>query len=431
MAVNGDQTELLMATYPEIGYQRYRIGLWAWELEDFPKWQHAGFDHVDEVWTVSEFCATAFAKHSSVPVKVIPVPVMDPGPPPRPPRDPAKPTQFFFAFDFNSTGQRKNPWGLVTAFKRAFEGRDDVRLVIKATNGQLHAPAVERLLHAVDGDPRIELMERYLSIADLNQLYADSDCYVSLHRSEGFGLTVAEAMVRGMAVISTDYSSTTEFFSEDVGWPIPYKMVKVGKGWPPYHEKALWADPDLDAAAQAMREVADNPAEADRRGQAARAYVLRTRTPQAAATWVREQLRNAYSSWKEGGPGLTRPEPVSDPVLQPLVDAREAVRWRADTNGPSRMPLAPALRRVVLRMIDHYDVNQRRIMDTLATGVQGAVGRLSRRVTDSLDSQSARLDSMEYDMTRQMTELTAKLDRVERDMSARLEKDSQESLGEQ
>nr|WP_042184143.1 glycosyltransferase [Kibdelosporangium sp. MJ126-NF4]CEL16098.1 Glycosyltransferase [Kibdelosporangium sp. MJ126-NF4]CTQ94024.1 Glycosyltransferase [Kibdelosporangium sp. MJ126-NF4] len=430
MAVNGDQTELLMASYPEVGHERYRIGLWAWELEDFPTWQHIGYDFVDEIWTVSEFCAKAFARHTSVPVKVIPVPVLDPGLPPRQPRAAGKPTQFFFAFDYNSTGQRKNPWGVVKAFKKAFQGRADVKLVIKATNGQLHAKAVERLLHEVGGDPRIELVERYLSVAELNKLYADSDSYVSLHRSEGFGLTVAEAMMRGMAVISTDYSSTTEFFDDEVGWPIPYKMVEVGPGWAPYQEDAHWADPDLDAAAAAMRRIADDPAEAHRRGQAAREYLLRTRSPEAASAWITEQLREAHRTWRDRkSDAPTQSLASTDPVLRPLVDAREAVRWRAETNGPSRLPLAPAMRRVVLRVIDHYDVHQRKVMGALTDGVQTALDRLNRRFVDTTDAQNMRIELLENQVSDRVEQLTEQLGKVERMLDERLARRESDEQG--
>jgi glycosyltransferase involved in cell wall biosynthesis len=253
------------------------------------------FDLVDEVWTISEFSRRAIAPHSPVPVKVLPVPMADPG---EPRRESGAGTRFLFAFDFNSTGQRKNPWGLVTAFQRAFPGRDDVRLVIKATNGNLNHAAVERLRYAIGDDSRIELLERYLSVDELNDLYAHSDAYVSLHRSEGFGLTVAEAMVRGMPVIATDYSSTTEFFDSDVGWPIPYELTEVGPGWHPYQADAVWADPDLDEAAKAMRTVADDPAEAAKRGAAAREHILRTRSVDAAAQWIRAELESAYDTWR-------------------------------------------------------------------------------------------------------------------------------------
>jgi glycosyltransferase involved in cell wall biosynthesis len=332
LAVNSDFTQLLLDSHPEAGYRRYRIGLWAWELEEFPEYMHAGFAHVDEVWTLSEFCRKAIAEHSPVPVKVVPLPISDPGPVTRPARTPGAPVRFLFAFDFNSTGGRKNPWGLVTAFRRAFPGRDDVRLVIKATNGHLHTAAAERLRYLIGDDERIELLERYLSVDELDALYADSDAYVSLHRSEGFGLTVAEAMVREMPVIATDYSSTKEFFDKSVGWPIPFTMIKVGPGWAPYQEDARWAEPDLDAAVRAMREVADDPAEARRRGKAAREHVLRTRSMDTATAWMRSRLREAYETWEAQD---AQPAKSVVPVHKSLIRiGRSAARWAVNRIRP-------------------------------------------------------------------------------------------------
>jgi glycosyltransferase involved in cell wall biosynthesis len=324
LSVNADFTQVLLDSHPDLGHQRYRIGVWAWELDDFPPAMRVGFALVDEVWTISEFSRRAIAEHSPVPVRTIPLPVPDPG---AVSHEPGDTVQFLFAFDFNSTGQRKNPWGVVTAFQRAFPGRDDVRLVIKATNGHLHVPAVERLRYAIGGDDRILLLERYLSVAELNDLYAGSDAYVSLHRSEGFGLTVAEAMVRGLPVIATDYSSTTELLDAGVGWPIPYELIEVGEGWPPYQADGMWADPDLDEAARAMRVVADDPAEARRRGSAAREHILRTRSMDAAADWVRTQLDNAYRTWQ------ARQQPAGGPAGGLVRRAASAARRRFDRGG--------------------------------------------------------------------------------------------------
>jgi glycosyltransferase involved in cell wall biosynthesis len=391
MTVNSDQTELLLASYPEAGHERYRIGLWAWELEQLPPWQRSGFDYVDEIWTISEFCREAFAKHSPVPVKVIPVPVRDPGPPDRGERPAGKPTQFFFAFDFNSVAQRKNPWGAVAAFQQAFPGRDDVRLVIKTTNSRLHRPAMERLVRTIHGDPRIEVFDRYLSVAELAALYRDSDCYVSLHRSEGFGLTVAEAMVRGMPVIATAYSGTTEFFTNEVGWSIPYRMVDVGPGCYPYPEDASWADPDIAEAAAAMRAVADNPAEARRRGLAAREHILRTRSGQAAATWMRAQLTTAYQAWRAKRDHKSEPTPSGKYTLD---TARAALHWRADPEAASRIPLAPAFRRVVLRAIDHYDAHQRSMLTAVVDGTQSAIDQVSQDVQQSISGMQAQIDDL-------------------------------------
>ncbi|WP_236790236.1 FkbM family methyltransferase [Amycolatopsis sp. GM8] len=383
LVVNADMTRALLGSHREVGHDRYRIGLWAWELEDFPGSMHHAFGLLDEVWTISDFCRTAFAKHSPIPVKTIPVPVRDPGEPVRPERKPGDPVRFLFAFDFNSVAQRKNPWGTVAAFKKAFLSRDDVHLTIKTINSERHPLEAERLRAAVAGDERIELIERYLSLDELHKLYERSSCYVSLHRSEGFGLTVAEAMARAMPVISTDYSSTTEFLDEHTGWPVPYRMVPVGKGSEPYDANSMWADPDLGAAAAAMRQVADDPAEAARRGRQARRHILRTRSMAAAAEWIRAELETAYGIWQSRHVALAPEHP-----LTPVRQAAEALRWRPESEAASRTPLAPAMRKAVLRAIDHYDVHQRRVMGALLNGTEDTAGRLLAR----LESIEARLD---------------------------------------
>lgn len=407
LAVNADQTKAVLGNHPGVGHHRYRIGLWAWELEDFPEWLHSAFSLVDEVWTVSDFCRDAIAKHSTVPVKTIPVPVRDPGEPG--PAPTGGPVQFLFAFDFNSIGQRKNPWGAVTAFQQAFEGRDDVRLVIKAINGKLHPLSAERLRVLAADDPRIELLERYLTVQELHDLYASSTAYISLHRSEGFGLTVAEAMARALPVISTDYSSTTEFFDSRVGWPIPYELTEVGKGNFPYHETAVWADPDLDAAAAAMREIADDPAEARRRGLAAREYILRTRSMDTAAKWMREQLTNAYESWRSHRYTTAVHTDAADP-LKPLRDSKQALLWQPEAGSPSRLPGAPAMRRAVLRVIDHYDVHQRKVMGELIGGVENTASQMLARMEAMEHALAVRLD----EVTKSVAKTAERLELLER-----------------
>ncbi|WP_309110076.1 FkbM family methyltransferase [Saccharothrix sp.] len=388
LCVNADQTQAVLENRPHVGHHRYRIGLWAWELEEFPGWMHSAFHLVDEVWTISEFCREAIAKHTDKPVKAIPMPVRDPGEVDRPARKPGDPVRFLFAFDFLSIGERKNPWGVLEAFQRAFPGRDDVRLVIKAINGNKRPDVAERLRVRAMEDPRVELVEKYLTVQELNDLYASSMAYVSLHRSEGFGLTVAEAMARAMPVISTDYSSTAEFVDATTGWPIPYELVPVGKGNDPYEATSLWADPDLDAAARAMREVADDPAEADRRGRAAREHILRTRSMANCAEWMREQLKLAYDKRTTARAGVAPAAGVNNP-LRPLHDSRQALLWRADAGTASRTPLAPALRKAVLRAIDHYDVHQRRVMGAIVDGVEGTLSDVVARLSALETAQQA------------------------------------------
>jgi FkbM family methyltransferase len=184
-------------------------------------------------------------------------------------------------------------------------------------------------------------------------------------------------MARAMPVISTDYSSTREFLDATTGWPVPYRLVPVGKGNYPYHEAAMWAEPDLDAAAAAMREVADNPAEAAKRGKQAREYILRERSMATAAEWMRAELENAHRVWQAG---KHAGQPAPPHPIAPLHEAAQALHWRPEAAAPSRLPLAPALRKAVLRAIDHYDVHQRKVMGALLAGVEASNQRLLERI---------------------------------------------------
>ena len=392
LCVNADMTYPTLGLHPELADGRYVIGVWSWELAGFPASMHSAFGLVDEVWTISDYCASAIAEHAppSVSVHTFPVPVRAADGPDRPAH---AGTSFLFVFDHYSVFERKNPLAAVEAFRLAFGDRDDVRLVIKSINGDKHPGDHERLLAAVGGDPRIEVVDGYLPADELAKLYSSTDCYVSLHRSEGFGLTVAEAMAQGLPVIATDYSATTELLTAETGWPVPYRLVAVGHGNPPYPADSRWAEPDVDAAAAAMLEVADHPELARERGAAARRHVLSTRTEEAAAEWVRARIEKAHLRWQEyAGERAARSAPVTA-----LRSAREALRWRADPGMPSRLPLARTLRRAVLRAVDHYDHHQRRMLGALMDGIEDSVGPLTdqqRELVSRVDQYEPQLDAL-------------------------------------
>ncbi|PSL55412.1 glycosyl transferase family 1 [Saccharothrix carnea] len=329
LCVNADLVRAVVEQHPEVAHERYRIGVWSWELDEFPAAMHE-FDCVDEVWTISEFARASIAAHTDKPVRVIPLPVR-PAPAISPQR-PEGPIRFLFAMDFNSVVARKNPFGAIEAFRRAFPDRRDVELVIKAINGDQHVPARERLRAAAAEDDRVTVLERYLTVQELRELYAGSHCYVSLHRSEGFGFTVAEAMALGLPVITTDYSGTAEFVVREHAWPVPYRMTEVGPGSPPYPPDYRWAEPDLDAAAAAMREVADDPERAVARGLAARERLLAERTFDTTAAWVRDRLAEAHATWRE----RRAPQP---PPAPPAKTQR----------------VVPLLRKAAVVAIDKYD----------------------------------------------------------------------------
>jgi FkbM family methyltransferase len=394
LCVNADMTAGTLDSYPELAKDRYVIGVWSWELDDFPPPMRGAFSLVDEVWTISDFCREAIAAHSPVPVHTFPVPVREqPGPAGPGPRG-APGTRFLFAFDHNSVFERKNPLGAITAFQRAFPGQEAVQLVIKSINGDRHPADRERLRAATVADPRIELVEHYLAADEVAKLFATADCYLSLHRSEGFGLTIAEAMAHGLPVIATDYSGSSEVLPASAGWLVPGSLVPVGPGKPPYPADAHWAEPDLDAAVAALRAVVADPQEAARRGAAGRAHVAATRSRATAARWTAERLTAAFARWQGGlgGRGAR-----GGPHLAPLESAREALCWRADAAAPSRIPLAPTLRRAVLRALDHYDQHQRTVLNTLMDGVAQALDRSHDELAHRLDRLEALVDPHRVD----------------------------------
>jgi hypothetical protein len=132
-------------------------------------------------------------------------------------------------------------------------------LLVKTVNGDSKPMDLEMVRLAASGRTDISVMDAKMPSGHLGALMAAADCYVSLHRSEGFGLTMAESMILGKPVIATGYSGNLDFMTEQNSFLVPYSWASVPKGAEPYPEGARWADPDLDAAASLMRNVFESP----------------------------------------------------------------------------------------------------------------------------------------------------------------------------
>jgi len=163
--------------------------------------------------------------------------------------------------------ERKNPWGLVDAFGAAFAPGEGPLLVIKSINARQRPDQAERLRLHVAGAPDILLLEDYLDADDRDALVGLCDCYVSLHRSEGLGLTMAEAMAFGKPVIATGYSGNLQFMTEANSFLVPWTPTSIPAGCEPYPPGGRWAEPDLDAAAGLMRTVFEDGDLAAARGR--------------------------------------------------------------------------------------------------------------------------------------------------------------------
>jgi glycosyltransferase involved in cell wall biosynthesis len=294
LCVNGDATPSVVS---ELGASffngSYTIGVWFWELERFPEGMFAGFNFVDEIWVATEFVAEALRKVSPKPVHAFPLPVsmlQIPRPVSRQEMGIPEGFLFFFSFDFDSVFERKNPIGLVRAFTTAFKDGEGPVLVIKSINGHRHVPNLEKLRYAAAGRSDIRIIDGYLPHDRKDALMALCDCYVSLHRSEGFGLTMAEAMSLAKPVIATQYGGNVDFMTKTNSYLCPYKRSRVGPGSEPYPPTAEWADPDIAQAASLMRHVFTHRAEAEQRGKIAATDIQENQSAAACAHFIKQRL---------------------------------------------------------------------------------------------------------------------------------------------
>lgn len=289
--------------------KRYSIGWWWWEVSEFPERWVGSFDHVDELWAGSRFVAEALAAISPVPVVQMPMPVFVSGTPVATPerfglRDGFK---FLFSFDYASVLARKNPLGCIDAFLRAFPEPGEATLVLKSINGKHRREDHERVGVAALGHPHVVVLDEYLEPADKDRLVATCDCYVSLHRSEGFGIGLAEAMYLGKPVVATAYSGNLDFMTPHNSYLVDYELAPIGPGADPYPPTARWAEPDLDHAAALMREVYEDRDGARERGRLGQEEIRRTHSPHAAGTKMTLRLRTIAARKVTDGTGWEAP----------------------------------------------------------------------------------------------------------------------------
>jgi glycosyltransferase involved in cell wall biosynthesis len=380
VCINADQLPTFYADAgPSLFEGRYTIGLWFWEVERFPASLHESFDFVDEVWTASEFVASAIQDETSKPVRVIPLPVE------APPRtgltraDVGLPDGFvfLFCFDFLSVVERKNPHGLVEAFERAFAPGEGPTLVIKTINGDRRHAELALLERRTAHRDDIVVVDGYRTPTARDALIGLCDCYVSLHRSEGYGLTMAEAMALGKPVIATEYSGNLSFMDGDNSLLVPHTMVPVPAGCDPYPAGARWAEPDLDVAAELMRGLYERPAEARELGRRAQEQVLRRNGPDRTADVVARRLREIHEERSIRATDATRA-----PALGTALTAAGARR-------PTRIA-----RRVLQRLLWPYLDHQRRFDVAVADALRAHEAALAS-AGEELAPESGRAEVVE------------------------------------
>lgn len=366
---------------------RWNIGVWWWELADLPEHLRAAANHLDEIWVGSAYVRDAVADAVDVPVHQIVLPVETPVVHPRSRQELGLPEGFLALamFDFNSVMERKNPLGAIEAFRRAFPS-EDVRLAIKCINGEQHPQDLARLRAAVAADPRITLIERYVAAGERDALMATCDVYLSLHRAEGFGLTIAEAMALGRPVIATGYSGNVDFMTSQTGWLVPFALVPVGPGNEPYPASGRWAQPDLDAAAAALRDAYADPEATAHRGEEGRRLITTRHAPQAAGEGMRrrlEQAREKVARRAAAGIGIRAAE-----VRSRLDGARERTAVGPEAADRDDAGIAArGARQAAIRAARPVIENERVIHRSMLDGVEAVVGDLIADIADIRESQ--------------------------------------------
>lgn len=277
------------------------IGYWAWELPEFPDDWVPYFRYFDEIWTPSNFVREAVAMKSPIPVITIPH-CIEFEMPEKQEREkfglPSDKFLFLFAYDLNSYQPRKNPMAVIHAFKTAFGGNagKDIGLVIKTQSTKRNRGAFEELKTHLEGIENIYLIENRLSREDVYSLMYSVDAYVSLHRSEGFGLTVAESMYLGKPVLSTNWSATTEFVNVQNGCPVDFELYKLERNFGPYSKGQYWANALTDHAAELMQRLVNDSEFAQSIGEEA-ARTMRERFSAHEIGKIYEKRMKSHTLW--------------------------------------------------------------------------------------------------------------------------------------
>ncbi|WP_243313673.1 glycosyltransferase family 4 protein [Fundidesulfovibrio agrisoli] len=273
---------------------RLNIGYWPWELPEWPAVWSEAYELVDEIWVSSRYTQQAFQKSSPVPVLLMPMAVTVDRLRPLPRGAFGLPDDaflFLYVFDFNSYLARKNPWAALRAFRKAFpSGIEPVRLVLKVMNTSPDDPRWQAFSAEASRDPRILHIGGTLDRGDVLGLFAACDAYVSPHRSEGFGRTLAEAMLLGKPVAATGYSGNEDFLTAETGYPVGGRLVPVGRGEYPFGEGLYWAEPDIDQLAASMRDMVENPARAAALAEKGRGLIEARHNPAAVGAAYRARL---------------------------------------------------------------------------------------------------------------------------------------------
>jgi GT2 family glycosyltransferase/glycosyltransferase involved in cell wall biosynthesis len=314
--INADILPSLYGRFgPEFFECRYNIGYWAWELANCPQEFTTAMSMMDEVWGISDFVTESFRQVSDVPVVNMPLAVE------LPPIGNTFSKSYFgideeefvflFTFDAASYLERKNPLALVRAFFAAFPKKTEkVRLLLKTMNIPTGDPKWAMIAREAARDHRITVLDRRLDRNEVLGIYVACDAFVSLHRSEGFGRCLTEAMLLGKPVVATGYSGSNEFICQETACVVDYRLIPVENGSYPFWQNQVWADPDIEHAATHMRRLFEDQSFRKRIAKSGQAFVrdnFNKKTIGARYLQRLDSIRTKRFGWERSNGDLRAP----------------------------------------------------------------------------------------------------------------------------
>ncbi len=441
IVLNADGLRDFSLRKPHAVQNKTVVGLWFWEVEEFPQRFWPAFDLVDEVWVASEHVRAALAPATEKPVRIIPLGAMNPIAD-RPALRTRANEEFgigedrfvvTYIFDYASVAERKNPWGAIEAFCRAFprageslpDGRVPV-LILKTISSERHPADVEHLRYAIGNRTDIVVVDTYLSSYVTTCLLARTDCYVSLHRAEGWGLTITEAMAVATPVVATGYSGNMDFMDTTCTYVVPGKLVPIPANTATYAGAGRWADPDIEVAAKLLLKVSLDHVAADLMGLAGQERIRTLAASFDGADFIREQTNRVVAEHRASQDLPTQPsskanhpsEATMDDIahVEPLTgshtesdEALNAVARRSSLSHPGlgpvvlppsdyQVPALPGARGAVRTQIEKaikFEIDRRNVRDhQRSAAIVDAIRETREAVRDTIDLQLRDQDTL-------------------------------------
>ncbi|MBB6332004.1 glycosyltransferase involved in cell wall biosynthesis [Chryseobacterium sediminis] len=283
--------------------RKYNILYMAWESETIPEDYLLNINLFDEVWTPSEYCKKCIEKYIASPVKVIPHPI----------DINLKPTEdsealnfyntdffnFLFIFDYNSSIQRKNVLNLIKVFRETFDGKDNKAfLTIKTSKSDKFSLEKQQIKEAIGDSVKIKVVEKIFDKNALNYVISTCDSYISLHRSEGFGLTMAEAMYFGKPVIATGYSGNLQFMNAENSFLVNAEKVSYGSDDLNYDSNTIWSEPSLEEASIYLKKIYEGGDDVKAASDNARKTITSDFSLEGVGKLIRERSEELISEGK-------------------------------------------------------------------------------------------------------------------------------------